>query len=93
MMRTFKNETEFVAHLITRADNTPNTIVGMGVRSPTDCGGFVMTGIGDNFITGYFYRDGHFYDHFRIGTNFHRAEDGEMKINEIKKITDFLGYY
>lgn len=93
MIRHFKNTTEFIAHVITRADNKSNTIIGMGVHSPSDCEGCKMKGIGNNFITGYFYNEGHFYDHFKIDTNIHRAEDGERKINEIRKITKSLGYY
>ena len=79
--------------MITRADNTPDTIVGMRVRSPTDCDGYVMRGIGDNFITGYFYRDGYFYDHFSIGPGYWRAEDSESDIREIRRVAGCLGYY
>ena len=91
----FKNTTDFIRALIDRRDNSKDTIVGLDVQSPTDCDGVKFENIGDNHITGFFYRaDKGFYDYFIIDTNFGRATYAKNHIKQqIRTVTTSLGYY
>ena len=93
-MFKFDDATQFVEFLMKRADHSPNVIVGMGVHSPIDCDGYLMTGIGSNYVHGYFYSaEKGFYDPFMIRTNWLNAEDGESTIKAIRSVTEHFYYY
>lgn len=94
MQRKFNNTTEFVKALTQRVDNNKDTIVALGVQSPTDCDGRKLENIGDNHIRGFFYRaDKGYYDSFIIKTNFHRSKYADNNIKQIRNVTTALGYY
>ena len=75
----FKNENEFIKHVISRADKNPETIVGLGISE-------------SNRVIGYFYRDGLFYDYFTIRTKFWDKRSARISLSQIRKVTD-LYYY
>ena len=90
-MRTkFKNTTEFIKNMITRADKSTDVIVGLGTYAKSDADGYVMYSTG-TYITGY-YHNGRFYDSFIIETAYADLRSAEMDIARIRKITDIYYY-
>lgn len=75
----FRNQQAFIKHVIRRMDKNPKTIVGLGVGE-------------GNRVNGYFYHDGHFYDHFVIGTKFWDVRSAKISISQIREITDLFYY-
>ena len=88
----FEDSTEFVKYVVERADKSPDVIVGL---SP-DCFSFFSSG---SWISGYFYKNGKFYDHFTIYKNpkythgrLGGAETAESIIKQIRKVTNQFYY-
>ena len=75
----FKNEQQFIEHVIRRMDKNSETIVGLGVSE-------------GNRVTGYFYNDGNFYDYFVINTKFWDVRSAQISIRNIRKVTDLFYY-
>ena len=95
-MKNFSNETEFIKEVIKRADHSPNVIIGLGVSCKRSLDGYPMYSTG-SYISGYFYKNGRFYDHFTIrGSNkdckFGDLESAERFIKKIRKITKIFYY-
>lgn len=88
----FDNSKEFIEFINKRADHSPDIIVGLGA----DCFSFFSCG---SWISGYFYKNGKFYDHFTIYKNPTQAhgrlggiETCESIIKQIRKVTDVYYY-
>lgn len=89
----FENTTEFVSHIITRCDHNSETIVGLGVKSPRLCDGYITTGSGSHYVTGYFYNDENgFHDHFIIDDAWGNLASAESQIKQIRGVTDLFYY-
>lgn len=95
-MRNFNNETEFIKEIIKRADHSPDVIIGLGVNCKRSLDGYPMYSTG-SYISGYFYKNGRFYDHFTIRGGNKDCKFGDLKtaehfIEKIRKITDIFYY-
>ena len=92
-MLRFENTTDFVESVITRADHSSETVVGLGVLSPRLCDGHITTGSGCHYIVGYFYNyEMHFYDHFMIATAYADVSSAELVIRRLRRVTDLFYY-
>lgn len=88
----FQNSTEFIKHVIERADKNPDVIIGLG----PNCFSYFSSGA---WISGYFHHNGKFYDNFTIYKtansrhgNLGGLETCEFIIKEIRKVTDNFYY-
>ena len=88
----FEDSTQFVKHVVERSDKNPDTIVGLGI----DFFSFPSSGA---WISGYFYKNGHFYDYFTIykkpGNKHGRlggSDTANSIIKSIRKVTDQFYY-
>lgn len=94
MKLKFNNEKEFVKYIINRADHSSDVIVGLGIHAPRSLDGYKMYSSGC-FITGYFYKNGKFYDHFSIrenGCRYGGKTTAEINIKYIREVTDIFYY-
>lgn len=94
MRLKFDNEKQFVEYVISRADHSPDIIVGLGIRAPRSLDGYEMFSSGC-FIAGYFYKNGKFCDHFSIrenGCRYGSKTTAEINIKDLRKVTDVFYY-